>query len=198
MDAVRTEMHAWFQDFGLDGILGPADQVHLSVRLLEQPHTEDKLAGILLLQERLLPGGHVTWSESSGHFVRLLDRGFLADWNSVDWFCVKVLADLLDREDQDTALALLEWSSASVHWRARASLVPFASRVGKPETYFEGFEEHFLAACTRLIRREERFAKTAVGWVLRNYATARPDKAETFIRQEREHFTSETMKVAQW
>ena len=45
-----------------------------------------------------------------------------------------------------------------------------------------------------LIRREERFAKTAVGWILREISRTNDDYVKEFLKNNLEYFTVETIK----
>lgn len=61
-----------------------------------RPWSEDKLAGVLLLAE------HGLSSLTIGHLPELaapLADGHLADWNTVDWYCVKTLSPFLVLSD---------------------------------------------------------------------------------------------------
>src|SRR5215211_5578666 len=57
MEDIRTAVHAWFMEEQLGEYLSVAQQKDLALMLLEEDHTEDKLAGVLFLQEILLPEG---------------------------------------------------------------------------------------------------------------------------------------------
>jgi len=56
MGEVRTALHDWYDEHGLRS-LGSTEQTKLALQLIRQEQTEDKLAGILFLQEILLPFG---------------------------------------------------------------------------------------------------------------------------------------------
>jgi hypothetical protein len=61
MGDVRTAVHAWFDEEQLGEHLSAGQQKDLALILLEEDFTEDKLAGVLFLQEVLLPVGVLDW-----------------------------------------------------------------------------------------------------------------------------------------
>jgi len=138
-------------------------QVSLVNGLMRGNYAEEKLAAILYVQ--------LFWLESmKGSFLmNLVSDWFedrcIYDWNTTDWLCVKVLAYLIDTGDERVIWELKRWNRDPYLWKARASLVPF-SQAKRMKEHSKSIA-HFSDI---LIRREERFAKTAVGWVLREYS----------------------------
>ena len=94
MEDIRTAVHAWFEEEQLGEYLSVGQQKDLTLMLLEEDHTEDKLAGVLFLQEILLPEGALDWRSELPRFARLFDAGYISDWSVCDWLCVKVLGPL--------------------------------------------------------------------------------------------------------
>ncbi|HSH76954.1 MAG TPA: DNA alkylation repair protein [Herpetosiphonaceae bacterium] len=60
MAGIRAELHAWLRDQALYDA-APSRQMDLALGLMCERYAEDKLAGILLLQEVLLPAGDIRW-----------------------------------------------------------------------------------------------------------------------------------------
>ena len=90
----------------------PDDPFAAALRLIRQPLAEDKLAGIVLIQEILLPAGRLDCGADLAAFARLFDDGAIADWNTCDWFCVRMSREAvrsaikkLPAEDQQRLLA---------------------------------------------------------------------------------------------
>jgi len=138
-------------------------QVGLVNGLMRSELGEHKLAAILYIQ--------LFWlgKQKNSFLMSLIsdwfDERYIHDWNTTDWLCVKVLTYLVDTGDEQVIWALKRWNRDPYLWKARASLVPFA--------HVESKEEHSKSIklfSDFLIRREERFAKTAVGWVMREYS----------------------------
>jgi hypothetical protein len=96
MGDVRKAVHAWFKEERLGEHLSIGQQKDLAVMLLEEDYTEDKLAGVLFLQEILLPAGALDWRSDLPRFARLFDGGYIRDWSICDWLCVKVLGPLVE------------------------------------------------------------------------------------------------------
>jgi 3-methyladenine DNA glycosylase AlkD len=193
MADVRRSIKAWHADYG--AALKPDQLRAFADLLIRQRHTEDKLAGILLIQEILVPAGIVTTADLP-RFATYFDEGHLGDWNVVDWFCVKALNALVTRYGPEAGPMILSWSKAEVLWRARASVVTFANVSSKASSVYPGLPEGILAATEDLIGRPERFAKTGVGWVLAGLGAHRPDEVEQFILRRLSDFSLESLRNA--
>jgi 3-methyladenine DNA glycosylase AlkD len=76
-------------------------------------------------------------------------------------------------------------------WKARASLVPFAQSKN-----LERHSETIQQFSTELIKRQERFCKTAVGWVLREYSKIDTKFVTDFLEQFSDWTTKEVIKNA--
>jgi len=190
MPVIRTVLHQWHREH-VEGILEYPAQIELALSLFDGPYTEEKLAGTLFLQEILLPAGVLDCKRDVDRFAGLFADGKINDWNTCDWFCVKVLGPLIREHGMDCADCISGWRDAENLWQARASLVPFV-KVADNNAYYPSIER----TCQVLIRREERFAKTAVGWILRD--VSKHDKAfvRRVIEENIEHFSSESLKNA--
>lgn len=166
----------------------PEVQTSLLDDLMRQPFTEDKLAAILYLQ--------LFWKDADPTpqlklTSRWLDEGWISDWNVCDWLCVRVLTPLLDRAPEEIVPVVREWNADAYLWKARASLVPFAQskRIVDHLAIIESFSN-------TLIQREERFCKTSVGWVLREYSKYDPAFVIRFLEAQVEWTTPEVVKNA--
>src|SRR5687768_5823690 len=100
MEDIRTAVHAWFEEEQLGEYLSVGQQKDLALMLLEEEHTEDKLAGVLFLQEILLPEGALDWRSELPRFARLFDAGYISHWSICDWLCVKVLGPLVGQQGE--------------------------------------------------------------------------------------------------
>ena len=170
----------------------PADAKRLAVELLHLEHTEDKLAGVLLLAEHLL-------DEVGVDDLPLLEApladGAIADWSACDWYAVKVLAPLCARDGATFAAPLAAWSSSGPLWRRRAPAAAFATIAGGPAP-FDAFDELCLGVCRDLVRDPERFAQTAVGWLLRELSKREPELVAGFVEAEGERLSREARRMA--
>jgi 3-methyladenine DNA glycosylase AlkD len=87
------------------------------------------------------------------------------------------------------AKAFTKWSASKNVWQARASLVAFANYTKHSE-----YKLLMLGSCSKLIRREERFAKTAVGWILRELSKTNKNMVIAFIRKYGGYFSKESLE----
>ena len=181
MADVRAELHDWYRVHGLaEG--SRREQAGLAIELIRQDHTEDKLAGMLLLGEVLIPTDDPGYADLLPGFAGLFEEGHLADWNSVDWFCVKVLGPLVERDKEPCARAIGEWRRSASLWQRRASAVAFVNVVRQGDL-FPGFLRMVLHSCEELVRSSERFSQTGAGWVLREVSHVDPALVESFVRK---------------
>jgi 3-methyladenine DNA glycosylase AlkD len=181
MAKVGSCVRAWWNDHGLsDHPVTVGKRVALA--LIEQPMIEDKLAGILVLQDLL--GAHLRASDLPA-FARLFAAGHLADWNVVDWFVMKVLVTLLDRPvgRREVVRALAQWRTADTTWQRRAACLAFIKPAPLGDAALPGLTDHILTICGTVVWSHEPHDQTAVGCVLRELARAEPGKVEAFFRR---------------
>ena len=190
MPIIRTVVRQWYRDC-VQGRLDQPEQVDLALALFEGEYTEEKLAATLFLQEILLPLNAVDSTRDIERFGDLFARGRIYDWNTCDWFCVKVLGPLIKRNGVECANRISAWRGASNLWQARASLVAFVA-VADQGVYYPAIEE----SCKVLIRRPERFAKTAVGWILRDVSRYDNAFASRVVEESIQFFSSESLRNA--
>ena len=114
----------------------------LSWELFRQPIAEQKLCGILILQELVLPEKDILLLDPKRDLpiiATLFDEKHINDWNTTDWLCVKVLGPWIVQQPDiiatpnnsyyETAKQIASWVDdpmASL-WRQRASLVSFVN-----------------------------------------------------------------------
>jgi 3-methyladenine DNA glycosylase AlkD len=196
MGDVRAAMHAWFEEEQLGEHLSVGQQKDLALMLLEEDYTEDKLAGVLFLQEILLPVGALEWRSDLPRFARLFDEGYIRDWNVCDWFCVKVLGPLVEQKGEACARAISEWREADSVWQRRASVVAFVNLASKGDRNFLGYTEMVLDNCSHLLGSQERFAQTGVGWILRELSRSDHGRVIVFVEANVDRFSREALKNA--
>ena len=185
---IREVLEGWRRESGVSD-LSIDEQFDLSLRLLRQPIAEDKLAGIVYLQQYLVD--QVSWQDAVPSYAALFDDGSIYDWNICDWFCVRVLGPTIAESGMPAAREVSAWHRAENLWRARASAVAFVNLL-RDSRYHPLVER----SCAVLIGREERFTKTAVGWVMRELSRVDADRAATFIDRHREAFSREALRNA--
>jgi 3-methyladenine DNA glycosylase AlkD len=196
MTDIRKAVHAWYREERLGDHLSVGQQKDLVLMLLEENLSEDKLAGILFLQEILLPAGALDWRSDLPRFACLFDEGYICDWSTCDWFCVKVLGPLVEQQGEASARAISEWREANSVWRRRASVVAFANLAREGDQNSPGFTEMVLDNCTHLLGSQERFAQTGVGWVLRELSRWDQGCVIGFVDANLKCFSREALKNA--
>jgi 3-methyladenine DNA glycosylase AlkD len=196
MEDIRVAMHAWFEEEQLGEYLSVGQQKDLALMLLEEVHTEDKLAGVLFLREILLPEGALDWRSELPRFARLFDEGYIRDWSVCDWLCVKLLGPLVEQQGESCARTISEWREADSLWQRRASVVAFANLARKGDQTFPGFTVMVLDNCSHLLGSQERFAQTGVGWVLRELSHSDQGRVIGFVEANLDRFSREALKNA--
>jgi 3-methyladenine DNA glycosylase AlkD len=156
--------------------------------LMRHDYTEPKLAAILFIQ--------LYWKTNSAEDMLNIsstwfDNKWISDWNVCDWLCVRLLTPVLDSEPELAVSIFEAWNKSPNLWKARASLVPFAQskHIDRHSTTIWHFS-------SELIKREERFCKTSVGWVLREYSKISPTYVNDFLDQHIEWTTKEVINNA--
>ena len=185
---VECELKQWYHKAGLASYT-PQQQLDVALYFLAQHYAEEKLAGVLLLQKYLCD--KLAWQTLLRAFTPLWDKKLIYDWSICDWFCLRVLRQLLDRHDLPCAEQIAVWHTAPYLWQARAALVPFVGR-----THQADYRPLIMPACEVLIKRPERFAKTAVGWLLREFSKTTLLLVQNFLHANISHVTREVVNNA--
>jgi 3-methyladenine DNA glycosylase AlkD len=164
-------------------------QVALVNGLIRGDFAEEKLAAILYVQLFWLD------SQKPRFLMNLISDWFddrnIYDWNTTDWLSIRILAPLVDSGDQEVIWKLKRWNRDPSLWKARASIVPFArvSSITDHAAVIDRFADI-------LIRRQERYAKTAVGWVLREFSKHDPEFVLDFLSRHVKYTTAEVKRNA--
>jgi 3-methyladenine DNA glycosylase AlkD len=182
MAGIRAAVNATWREHALDG-LATIDALDLAHAWFARPHSEDKLAAVLVLGERI-PGrlelAHVP------ALARPFEVGWLADWNVVDWMAVKGIAPFLrDRPDTCERLAAIAgWAQAPGLWQRRAAAVALVPLAPLGDAVCPGFVDTALVVCAaNVAASRERWAHTGPGWLLRELSIAAPDAVRAFIER---------------
>ena len=194
MAGVREVVHAWWTEeaFGERSI--PA-QTRVALRLFEEEPSEDKLAGVLALSEILMP--HLSKRKLPA-LARLFARGHIADWNLCDWFCVKVLGKMVENDPAPLELAgaISAWRTSKPLWQRRAACVAFVYHARHGDARIPGLSRLILENADALVRDPERFARTGVGWVLRELSLADRKAVLAFAEEHAGRLSREGMKYS--
>jgi 3-methyladenine DNA glycosylase AlkD len=179
MADVRGVVRRLWADHGLER-WPVADVVDLALACCARHHTEDKLAGMLLFGEQL---GDQLGGVPIAALERPLAAGHLADWNSCDWYCVKVLGPRVERADDPgaAAAAIAGWRDAPGLWQRRAAAVAFVNLAPRGDGFLTGFVELLLEVCAANVQDSTRWSQTSVGWLLRELSRPEPDRVRAFV-----------------
>ncbi len=161
----------------------------MALAFFNEPFAEDKLAGVLFLQNFLYD--KLPWKFLLGKYEDIYANRCIFDWNICDWFCVRVLGPTIKYNGSECAGYIVDWKDAEYLWQARSSVVAFVN-LSSDAQYYPYIQE----ACVTLIRREERFAKTSVGWVLRDISKHDEHFVESFIEKNLTFFSKESLNNA--
>lgn len=156
--------------------------------LLEQPIAEQKLAGILIFQNHV----DMTVGDLST-LAKLFQNNHIHEWNTTDWLCVRVLGPLVTRERDDAVAVFKQWvqnKESATLWQRRAALVAFVN-------ISSDHSDDVLEIAGVLAQDGQRFAQTAVGWVLRNLSTkGHANEVVEFLKQNKEVLSAEAINMA--
>ncbi len=185
---VTTELKDWYKSENI-AQLPLEDQLNLALSFFEEEYAEDKLAGIIFLQLYLYD--KFDYKALLSRFEAIFENGCIYDWSVCDWFCIRVLRQMIKVNGRKCAEAVSKWHIAENVWQARCSVVAF-SNLTKDNKY----TSLLLKSNGKLIRREERFAKTAVGWILRELSKVDKKIVVDFIAENRRYFSRESHENA--
>lgn len=165
--------------------LSEEEGLDLAVSLIRQEHAEDKFAGTLYIQKYLQK--RVEADSLLTRVEDLFSCGAFFDWSTTDWFCVRVLGPAIVRHGQEAAERIAGWCGETNLWNRRASIVPFRAVV-RDEAY------HHLIKSTIavLVKEQERFIQTGIGWVISDLSKVYPRVAEVLVER---HFDDLLVEV---
>lgn len=193
MADIRAVVADWHRDHDLGRLDGDA-LVVLASGCVALPKAEDKLAAFILLREhgleRLAPERHL--DDVAGWF----DRGHIADWNTCDWLCVRVLGPLVAAHGPAVARQLAGWTGADGLWRRRAAAVAFVDLAPRGDDNFAGFTDLLLGVVGELVDDRQRFIQTATGWALRELSKAAPGAVRSFVAAHLHRMSREAIRMA--
>ena len=159
-----------------------------------QPYTEERLAAVLLLAERL---ADELANDDLAMLAQPLSSGIFADWNIVDWYSTKALSKFVAGGDRKRRSSdVLAWANSDQLWQRRAAVVSFVPHAQQPRDFLPDLPERLLPACDGNIQASTgRFAHTGVGWLLREMSIAEPDLVTEYVASYSE-LSAEARRIA--
>ena len=193
MSGIRKIAHEVWAEKGLDELDRDA-QIDLALDQFARKHSEDKLVGVLVLAERLLPELKTNDVE---RLAQPFQAGHISDWSTCDWYCVKVLGRFVAAEDRRRRARLIaSWRGAEGLWQRRAAAVAFVDLAPQGEMFYPGFTRLLLTVCRSNVMDPQRFSQTSVGWLLRELSKAEPDEVRGFVDKHKDRMSKEALKAA--
>lgn len=192
MPDIRKVLLEVYKEYKLNNI-NSNDKLFLSMSLFKEKISEYKLFAILLLQKFMQDG--LNKEILIEHISDIFDKKYITDWNVCDWLCIKILAKLIENSDTspDTQFdkIVLNWIDSPYYWKQRASVVSFTILKDKSK-----YKKDLLANCKILIARDEKFAKTAAGWILRELFKTYPKDVMNFLQENAKYLIPEVVANA--
>lgn len=185
---VRKELQKWYQeeniaDFSLN------KQLQIALSFFGKKYAEEKMVGILFLQLYLIE--KMEYQKLLQNFEILFKKELIYDWNICDWFCVKVLGKMIEDNGKKCANRICQWHTANNVWQARCSVVAFVNLKNKKE-----YQSLIWKSSRKSIIRKERFAKTAVGWIMREFSKNDKNIVVDFLNENNVHLSKEVITNA--
>lgn len=184
--AIRSQLKKFYKEKQLN-TWTIEEQFNLALTFFEGKYSEDKLTGILFIQLYLLD--KMDYMITVPRYKKLFTDNLIFDWNVCDWFCVRVLGPTIQNSENACAKWISGWRGKENLWQARASIVSFVYLADHKEYY-----PLIKKSAEMLIRRQERFSKTGVAWVLREIAHHDKVFVIDFIKANLKFFTNETLR----
>ena len=193
MADIRSVVHGVWDEKRL-GEIDADTQIDLALSFLAKRYSEDKIAGVLVLAERLIDDLRTS---DAPRLARSFELGHIQDWSTCDWYCVKVLGRFIERQDiRARARAIAAWRDADGLWQRRAAAVAFVYLARQGDSFFSGFTSLLLKVCATNVKSPERFSQTSVGWLLRELSHAEPERVAAFVEKHRGSMSREAEKAA--
>lgn len=203
MQGIRECVQSTASELRLQSRLDSNGQLDLAVELLCRELAEERLAGVLYLQQHILKkanggvfSGDLHWQDVLNAFPPVFEKGALADWHTVDWFSVKVVTHIIRAAGEPAARHVASWQHAPNLWQRRSACVSFVYLAKDGESNFDGFIELVSGVARTCVRCPERFAQTGVGWLLRELSLANCTTVVDLISEEASFFSVEGVRYA--
>ena len=143
--------------------------------LFQSKYAEDKYAGSIIINLKLLH--KESYPKIISQCSEALEDGYFYEWSSTDWLCVRVLSPIV-QSSKKFAKEISSWHQSENLWKRRASIVSFKDSARKSEQYHPVISK----IAKKLIKEQERFIQTGIGWTICEASKSYPDYSESFFR----------------
>lgn len=176
----------WHNENNLDQLTLEA-QLGVATNLIRQDYAEDKFAGILYIQKYL--NHKLDFCVLAGEFEKLFEEACFRDWSTTDWFNVRVLSPLIKLHGNKAMKRFTSWYKSKNIWQRRSSIFSLRACVNSDE-YFQIINRQV----TRLVKSEERFIQTGIGWVIADLAKSNPKEADKIVQRHLKNLSLEVVR----
>ncbi len=160
-------------------------QMEIACDLIREKKAEDKFAGIIYIQKYL--SNRLETDILLQNFNRLYDQGAFWDWSTTDWFSIRVLDPFIIKSEDTVAREIGSWYKSRDLWQRRSSIVSF--RGSAKENKHLAIIKRNIAS---LVKEDERFIQTAIGWLISELSRYYPDEANDIVSK---HFSDLSYEV---
>ena len=143
--------------------------------LFQSKYAEDKYAGSIIINLKLLH--QENYQEIISQCSQALEAGHFYEWSSTDWLCVRVLSPIV-QSSKKCAKEISSWHKSENLWKRRASIVSFKDSAKKSDQYHPVISK----IAQKLIKEQERFIQTGIGWTMCEASKNYPEYSENFFR----------------
>ena len=154
----------------------PEEQLKLCADLIANSFAEDKFAGTIYIQKFLLK--HIDYQVLLNECDSLFKKGYFFDWSTTDWFCTRVLDPTIIKHGIKSAEMIAKWRFSENFWQRRASIVSF-----RHASAYQDYHPLIEAIIDDLVKEDERFIQTGIGWVLADMSKKYTVKVEVLFRK---------------
>lgn len=190
MPAIRTCVNEWAAEHQLAKKQDSNMCKQLVFDLFMSDMNDDKIAATYIIHDVLQPS-RMFHLEDLEILERLFRKDKICPWNVVDTLSARIFPSIIEEDKQPALDRLCQWSRAENMWQARTSVVALI-HFSKDSA----FHDVIFETSSVLIKREERFAKTCVGWIMREVAKADEEFARQFIDENLRFFSLEAVRNA--
>lgn len=185
--AISKEIVAPYSAEELDGVWQ---------RLIRSRYAEEKFAGIVIYQMKILKNSDKSWRKDLRSIASLVNGNHVFWWATCDGLAGRVVGKIIAKHKEPAVREVIKWRTAKNLWLRRLSIVSFVGHARKGDALFKGALQMILETAAVVVKSEERFHQTGVGWVIREVYKGKPKVAERFIDEHHRHFSREGLRYA--
>ncbi len=148
------------------------------------PHREEKILAIRvarMVKDRVVP-------DSLPLYERIIREG--AWWDLVDETAIHLVGKVLLQHREETAPLMDEWLEDSDMWIRRTALLCQIGHKGATD------HRRLFRYCRSRAAEKEFFIRKAIGWALRDYSYAEPERVARFVEKQGDRLSGLSVREA--